>query len=342
MATIKDVAKAAGVSVATVSRVVNKSPKASKAAISSVSAAMKTLGYRPNANARALVNQTTNTIGVMVGDVSDPFFGGLIKAVDSIAQAHNKHLLIGNGYHDAKIEKEAIELLINNRCDSLVIHSKGLSNQELIQYAEEVPGLVLINRHIAEIAGRCISLDNRHGAELATKHLLELGHQHIAYINSSHDIDDSHDRKAGYHQALANNDIPHHQAYMVEVLPTDEGGEAAMNELLSRNLPITAVVCYNDYMAAGALSALEKNNIAVPNEISLMGFDNGLIAKYLHPKLSTIDYPIQLMAKQAAELSLTLAKGGCSEIKGTVCDGAIFNGAIFKGTLIRRLSVKQR
>jgi len=332
MATIKDVAKAAGVSVATVSRVVNKSPKASKAAISSVSAAMKALGYRPNANARALVNQSTNTIGVMVGDVSDPFFGGLIKAVDSIAQAHNKHLLIGNGYHDAKIEKEAIELLINNRCDSLVIHSKGLSNQELIQFAKEVPGLVLINRHIPEISERCIALDNQHGAELATTHLLEQGHQHIAYINSSHDIDDSHDRKTGYLHALINNNITPDQNYMIEVQPTDEGGEAAMNELLSRNLPITAVVCYNDYMAAGALSALETNNITVPNEISLMGFDNGLIAKYLHPKLSTIDYPIQHMAKQAAELSLTLAKGDNSEIKGT----------IFEGTLVERLSVKQQ
>jgi len=332
MATIKDVAKAAGVSVATVSRVVNKSPKASKAAITSVNAAMKQLSYRPNANARALVNQSTNTIGVMVGDVADPFFGGLIKAVDSVAQANKKHLLIGNGYHDAKIEKEALELLINNRCDSLVIHSKGLSNQELIQFAEEVPGLVLINRHIPEIADRCIALDNQHGAELATRYLLEQGHQHIAYINSSHDIDDSHDRKAGYLHALTRNDITPNQDYMIAAQPTDEGGEMGMNTLLSRNLPITAVVCYNDYMAAGALSALEKNNITVPSEISLMGFDNGLIAKYLHPKLSTIDYPIQHMAKQAAELSLALAKGDNSDIKGQ----------IFEGTLVERLSVKQQ
>jgi len=154
MATIKDVAKAAGVSVATVSRVVNLSPKASKAAISAVNAAMKQLGYRPNANARALVNKSTNTIGVMVGDVSDPFFGGLIKAVDSVAQSHNKHLLIGNGYHDPKTEKAALELLINNRCDSLVIHSKGLSNQELIQFTAEVPGLVLTKGNNSDIKGK--------------------------------------------------------------------------------------------------------------------------------------------------------------------------------------------
>lgn len=331
MATIKDVAKVAGVSVATVSRVVNKSPKASKAAITSVNAAMKALAYRPNANARALVNKNTNTIGVMVGDVSDPFFGVLIKAVDNIARAHQKHLLIGNGYHSATTEKEAIELLINNRCDSLVIHSKALTNQELLQFAEEVPGLVLINRHIPEIAERCIALDNQQGANLATQHLISQGHQHIAYINSCHDIDDSAHRKAGYLQALTSHDIAPREAYITECQPTDEGGEVAMTELLALNLPITAVVCYNDYVAAGALTALEKQHIAVPNDISLMGFDNGLIAKYLHPKLTTMHYPIQTMAEQAAELSLALAKGNNSAIRGKV----------FEAILVERLSVSK-
>lgn len=332
MATIKDVAKAAGVSVATVSRVVNKSPKASKAAIISVKAAMKALAYRPNANARALVNKSTNTIGVMVGDVSDPFFGALIKAVDNVARSHQKHLLIGNGYHNATTEKEAIELLINNRCDSLVIHSKALTDQALIQFAEEVPGLVLINRHIPEIAERCIALDNQQGANLATQHLITQGHQHIAYINSCHDIDDSTHRKAGYLQALTSHDIAPRQAYITECQPTDEGGEVAMTELLALNLPITAVVCYNDYVAAGALTALEKQHISVPNDISLMGFDNGLIAKYLYPKLTTMHYPIQTMAEQAAELSLALAKGNNSDIKGKV----------FEAILVERLSVARR
>ena len=329
MATIKDVAKEAEVSVATVSRVVNKSPKASKAAIESVNAAMNKLGYRPNANARALVSKSTNTIGVMVGDVSDPFFGSLLKAVDNVAQTHQKHLLIGNGYHDATTEREAIELLINNRCESLVIHSKGLSDQELLQFAEEVPGLVIINRHIPEIAERCISLDNQHGARLATEYLITQGHTQIAYINSEHNIDDSHHRKAGYKQALETHNIPFYEDYCIEAQPTDEGGEVAMTSLLSRNLPITAVVCYNDYMAAGALSTLEKQQIAVPKDISLMGFDNGLIAKYLYPKLSTMNYPIQLMATQAAELSLALAKGDINTTKG----------AVFQATLVERLSV---
>jgi LacI family transcriptional regulator len=308
MATIKDVARDANVSIATVSRVINKSPKASKASIASVEASIKKLGYRPNANARALVNKNTNTIGVLVGDVSDPFFGSLVKAVDKFARKNNKHLLIGNGYHDAQTEREAIELLINSCSESLIIHSKGLSNQELIDFAKEAPGLVIINRLIPEIAERCIAFDNYKGAYTATEFLIRNGHKHIAYINSDNNIDDAHERKAGYISALKEHNLASPLNYMIDADASDEGGKDAMITLLSQNTPITAVVAYNDNMAAGALAALDENNIKVPDEMSLVGFDNGLISRYVSPKLTTINYPIQLMAEQAAQLSLELVK----------------------------------
>lgn len=308
MATIKDVAREAGVSIATVSRVINKSPRASKTSITIVEEAIAKLGYRPNANARALVSKNTNTIGVLVGDVSDPFFGSLVKAVDKIARENNKHLLIGNGYHDAQTEREAIELLINSCSEALIIHAKGLSNEELIKFAKEVPGLVVINRYIPEIAERCIAFDNYKGAYMATDFLIRNGHQHIAYINSDNEIDDSKDRKAGYQSALKEHNLPCPENYTIAAPMSDTGGKEAMLNLLSRNIPITAVVTYNDYMAAGALSALEENNIAVPDQISLVGCDNGLIASYIRPKLTTINYPIKMMAEQATRLSLELAK----------------------------------
>lgn len=129
-------------SVATVSRVINQSPKASKTSIAAVKSAMSKLGYRPNAAARALVSQSSNTIGVLVNDVSDPFFGTMVKAVDAVAHKNGKHILICNGYHTAQEERQSIELLINNRCDALIIHSKALSDEELIKFADEVPSLV--------------------------------------------------------------------------------------------------------------------------------------------------------------------------------------------------------
>ena len=331
MATIKDVAKEAGVSVATVSRVINKSPKASTASIEAVTKAMTKLGYRPNANARALVSQSTQTVGVLVADVSDPFFGTMVKAADSIAKTEGKHLLVCNGYHYAKEEKEAIELLINSRCESLIIHSKALSDQDLIQFANEVKGMVIINRHIPELADRCISLDNRKGAYLATEFLIRHGHTKIAHIASSHEIEDSDERIEGYLSAMRDNGLETPKSYIEYGEPDSEGGEMATRNLLTKSVNFTAVVAYNDYMAAGAISVFEENGIKVPQEVSIVGFDDGLIAKYVHPKLTTIRYPIQLMAERAARLSLELAKGETPEAESNR----------FSPTIVRRVSVEK-
>lgn len=307
MSTIKDVAKEAGVSIATVSRVINKSPKASQSAIDAVTNAMNKLGYRPNAAAKALVSQNTNTVGVLVGDVSDPFFGTLIKAVDKIAHQHGKHTLIGNGYHNPQQEREAIELLINNRCDALIIHSKGLGDEELISYAKEVKSMVLINRHIDELADRCISLDNYKGAYLATEYLIRHGHTKIACIASNHTIEDVDEREQGYLAALKDNGIELPKSYIDTGSPDSEGGEAAMTNLLTKSVDMTGVVAYNDYMAAGALAVAQENGIQVPDKLSIVGFDDGLIARYLYPRLTTVRYPIEMMAEKAANLALKLA-----------------------------------
>lgn len=309
MATIKDVARIAGVSVATVSRVINRSPKASQSSITSVTAAMKSLGYRPNAAARALVSQSSNTVGILVSDVSDPFFGTLVKAVDNVAQKHGKQILIGNGYHQAEKERQVIELLINNRCDALVIHSKSLSDQELIDYSNEVTSLVLINRHIPQIAHRCISLDNKKGAYLATEYLIQQGHRHIACIASMHNIEDAEQRIEGYQAALLDHGIALSSQYIERAEPHNEGGEQAMRELLKKSISMSAVVTYNDNMAAGAISILEENGISLPEQISIIGFDDALIARYIRPRLSTVLYPIQRMAEKATTLALALAKG---------------------------------
>jgi LacI family transcriptional regulator len=307
MSTIKDVAKEAGVSIATVSRVVNKSPKASKSAIDAVTNAMHKLGYRPNAAAKALVSKKTDTIGVLVGDVSDPFFGLLIKTVDKIAYKNGKHTLIGNGYHDPQQEREAIELLIKNRCDVLIIHSKGLKDEELISYAKEIKGMVLINRLIEELADRCVSLDNYKGAYLATECLIRHGHTKIACIASNHSIEDTDERKLGYLAALKNHGIKLRENYIESGAPDAEGGMKAMTNLLTKSIDITAVIAYNDYMAAGALSVAQENGIHIPDKLSIIGFDDGLIARYLYPRLTTVHYPIELMAEKAAILALKLA-----------------------------------
>ncbi|MEH2921114.1 HTH-type transcriptional regulator GalR [Samsonia erythrinae] len=309
MATIKDVARLSGFSVATVSRVINNSPKASAASRDAVHKAMAELKYHPNANARALAHQSAETMGLVVADVSDPFFGAMVKSVEQIAQATGRFLLIGNGYHNAEQERKAIEQLIRHRCAGLIVHAKMLSDDELAALMSHIPDMVLINRVLPDYETRCVALDDHYGSWLATRHLIQEGHQKMGFLCSNHPISDAADRLQGYRDALQEHNITLDERLIAWASPDEPGGESAMMELLSRGGQMTAVVCYNDAMAAGALSVLSDNSISVPQDMSVVGFDDVLIARYLRPRLTTVRYPVSTMAIQAAELAIALSHG---------------------------------
>lgn len=332
MVTIRDVARQAGVSVATVSRVLNNSALVSQDTREAVTRAVAQLGYRPNANAQALATQVSDTIGVVVMDVSDAFFGALVKAVDVVAQQHNKYVLIGNSYHEAEKERHSIEVLIRQRCNALIVHSKALSDEELAGFMEQIPGMVLINRVVPGYAHRCVELDNVSGAIMATRMLLNHGHHRIGYLASSHHIEDNDLRREGWFKALTEHGITAPETWVGTGAPDMQGGEAAMVELLGRNLQLSAVFAYNDSMAAGALTALKDNGIAVPQHLSLIGFDDIPIARYTDPQLTTVRYPIASMARLATELAL-MGAAGKLDPEAKHC---------FMPTLVRRHSVTAR
>ncbi|MFK3705606.1 LacI family transcriptional regulator [Raoultella sp. BIGb0138] len=332
MITIRDVARQAGVSVATVSRVLNNSALVSPDTRENVMKAVAQLGYRPNANAQALATQVSDTIGVVVMDVSDAFFGALVKAVDTVAQQHQKYVLIGNSYHEAEKERNAIEVLIRQRCSALIVHSKALSDEELGDFMQHIPGMVLINRIVPGYAHRCVGLDNVSGALMATRMLLNHGHQRIGYLSSNHGIEDDDLRREGWFKALQEHGIMAPDSWVGCGSPDMQGGEAAMVELLGRNLGLTAVFAYNDSMAAGALTTLKDNGIVVPQHLSLIGFDDIPIARYTDPQLTTVRYPVMSMAKLATELAL-LGAAGKLDSDARHC---------FMPTLVRRHSVMQR
>lgn len=330
MSTIHDVAELANVSVATVSRVLNNHPSVSEKTRLSVQDAIAQLSYQPNANAQALAVQNTDTIGVVVTDVTDAFFAILVKAVDKVAEAHHKSILIGIGYHHAEKEREAINTLLRKRCSCLVVHSKALSDEELSDYLDKVKGMVIINRVIKGYENRCVSLDNQKGTYIATEMLIRSGHKNIAYIGSNHAIFDEVERRRGYLEALKAHHYPIAEHAITQNSPDFEGGERAMIDLLSYNKDLTAVVAYNDSMAAGAISVLNENNINVPSQFSIVGFDDMPIARYLIPKLTTIRYPIDLMATYAANLALSLVDNNINAPLAIQ----------FNPTLVRRFSVK--
>jgi len=332
MITIRDVARLAGVSVATVSRVLNNNSVVTVETRENVLQAVASLGYRPNANAQALASQITDTIGVVVMDVADPFFGALVKAVDTVAQQMNKHVLISNSWHQEAKERHAIEVLIRQRCNALIVHAKMLSDPELASFMDQVPGMVLVNRIVPGYAHRCVCLDNVSGALMATRMLQQQGHTRIGYLSSCHPIEDVTQRRDGWQQALAEQGIVPPEGWIASGEADLPGGEAAMVELLGRNLHLSAVFAYNDSMAAGALTALKDNGIRVPQQVSVIGFDDIPISRYTDPQLTTVRYPIVSMAKLATELAL---KGASGQLDHTAQH-------CFMPTLVRRHSVAQR
>jgi LacI family transcriptional regulator len=307
MATIKDVARLAGVSIATVSRVVNNGPKVSTKTKANVQKIMKELGYTPNANARALVTQKSTTIGVVIPELSDPFFASLASGVDIIARQHNMQLLLSTGLVSAESEKQAISLLVERRCDVIVVHSKKLSDNELVALTEKISGLVLIDRYIEKIAHRCVWLDNYEGGKIAARHLLALKHKSFASISSKYLIEDPKLRLLGFENELENSNYSIDSQLIEYGEPTLQGGEIATQNLLASGKKFSALFVYNDAMAIGAISTLEDNGYRVPADISVIGFDDVLLSRYSRPKLTTLNYPIETMAKQAACLALKLS-----------------------------------
>ncbi|GHF99509.1 LacI family DNA-binding transcriptional regulator [Thalassotalea marina] len=307
MTTIKDVAQKAGVSVATVSRVVNNGPKVSKKTIAHVKQVMTELGYTPNANARALVTQKSSTVGVVIPELTDPFFASLAGGVEQVARAYKRQLLLSTGQISADAELKAIQLLIERQCDVIVVHSKFLDDDTLINLSQQIKGLVIIDRFIPAIAQRCVWLDNQEGGKTAARHFVTLGHQSFACISSNYQIEDPSLRLNGFRQGLesANFNLIAELTSFSE--PTLRGGELATQKLLASNHQFSALFVYNDAMAIGAISTLEDNGFRVPQDISVIGFDDVLLSRYSRPKLTTMHYPIEQMAQQAAELAIALA-----------------------------------
>lgn len=308
MPTIKDVAAAAGVSVATVSRVVNNGPKVGETLRERVRQVMDELGYRPNANARALVTQRSKTIGVVLSELTDPFFASLAGGVGQVARESGLQMLISSGYVEEDTERKAIETLLEQRCEAIIVHAKSLSDEELIAFANQAPGLIFINRCIPTIQHRCVWLDNTTGGELAARYLYNLGHRQFAAITSNYDIEDPTLRIEGIQRALQELNCPPESLAIEYGDPNETGGEQAAQNLLARGINMTAILVYNDAMASGVMSVLADNGLRIPEDISVTGFDDVLLARYLRPKLTTLRYPIELMAIEASRMALLGAK----------------------------------
>ncbi|WP_188151842.1 LacI family DNA-binding transcriptional regulator [Teredinibacter waterburyi] len=310
MVTIKDVARVAGVSTATVSRVVHDGGQVGDACRARVKKVITELGYRPNSNARALVSKSSETIGVVTPKLSMTFFGCLAAGAETTARAKNFKLLMSNSLYETQSELDAIYSLREHSCDAIVLHSEYSDEETLIKLAKDIPGLVIINRFIPQLANRCVWLDNEAGARKITEYLLSHGHKDIAVVTSIYANNDPATRLNGVTKALAEAGLELAKHNIESATANMRGGEDAVKALLEKGCKFTALIAYNDLMAVGAMNALQDAGIDVPGEVSVVGFDNLYVSKACRPNLTTMEYPIEEMASYAANLAIELSQGG--------------------------------
>ncbi len=319
MVTIKEVSRHAKVSPSTVSRVINGTAAVNLETKQRVLDAVKKLNYQPNAFARGLVTNRSGGIGVVINEISSTYHSSIVQGIEQIIEAQGMHLIVSSGHAKAEFERRAVEYLQQRRADALILHLESLSDYELLEWLEqesfkEVP-VILVGRFVAELADACVHLDNELGGFLATQHLIEQGHTKIAHITGPLRMKDSRDRLQGYRRALEQANLNYDERYVIEAKFTEDSGQVAAKRLIDRNLNLTAIFVANDQMAAGALHSLRELQLNVPNDISLIGYDDIFLAKYLYPALTTIQQPLQDMGRAAAQLALSALKQEESEVK---------------------------
>ncbi|WP_076012793.1 LacI family DNA-binding transcriptional regulator [Alteromonas abrolhosensis] len=300
MATIYQVSEAAGVSLATVSRVMNGNAKVSERTRKKVEDAMASLGYQPNAIAQSLASNRTNSVGLLVSELHGSYFGDLMSTVEHVLKQNGKHVIITAGHVDEKREHEAIEFLKSRRCDALILHAEAVSDEYLKTLVDSKIPVVVINRKVEELDENCFVVDNERGGYMATKAAIDAGHKKIAYISGPLFKKDASDRLEGHKRALQEAGLTFDETSVFEGDFHESSGQEGMQHLQKVFPHFTALVCANDEMASGAMTAARESGFDIPSQLSIIGFDNVLFSRYLYPKLTTINNPIHAMGEMAA------------------------------------------
>ncbi|HSI59737.1 MAG TPA: substrate-binding domain-containing protein [Ideonella sp.] len=303
--TLLDVAREAGVSASTVSRILNGTARVAAEKRSAVEAAIEKLAFLPNLSARSLKMGTTMTVGIVTQDIEGPFFTRAMRGIEEGLVGSGYAPIIVSGHWSAAEAAERIRLLVARRIDGLIVIAGHLSDEQIVEFARQQP-VVITGRQLEGPQLRSITLDQQHAGYLATRHLLSLGHRRIAHIAGPPDRVDAVHRRAGYEQALAEQGIAPDPSLLVEGDFHESAGMMAMNRLLDRSAPFTAIFAANDQTAYGARMALYRRGIRVPDDMSLVGVDDLPGSAYVTPPLTTVRQPIYEVGQHAASALLEL------------------------------------
>ena len=302
--TIKDVAREAGVSVATVSRVWNEAAFVSPETRQRVAAVATRMGYSPHGAARSLITRTTHTLGVLLPDLYGEFFSEIIRGIDHTAQAAGYHILVSSS-HDSKDEIDAALRSMRGRVDGMIIMSPDLEAQQTLHALQGSFPVVLLNGGAESKAFDTITIENHEGAREMALHLVARGHTRIAMICGPRRNYDAAERLRGYQSALTESGIALAESLVVQGDFSELAGHRAVKQLLDLQHRPTAIFAANDSMAIGALSALREAGLRVPEDIAVAGFDDIPMARYMNPPLSTVHVDISKLGERAAALLLS-------------------------------------
>ncbi|QAY68102.1 LacI family DNA-binding transcriptional regulator [Paenibacillus protaetiae] len=308
--TIKDVAKAANVSVATVSRVLHNLAGYSDKTKQKVLQAVADLGYKPNAIARGLINKRTQTIGVLFPDVSSNFSSDILHGIEEVAHEHGFSVIVCNTAAEGKRTLNYLQVLHEKQVDGIVFTSEMLKDEYYDAMKEMRVPVVLVNTHSQKHMLPYVKVDDCQAAYQATNFLIQSGHREIAMIAGTRwDMLAGAPRLDGYKRALEDNGIPFEESKVIYGDFRMDSGKKAMEQLLASKMPFTAVFAASDEMAIGAMNVAMAKGLRIPEDISLIGYDDLNISRMIFPPLTTIHQPLALMGRLASEKLIALIEG---------------------------------
>lgn len=306
--TLDMVATRAGVSPSTVSRILNGTAIVSPIKKQAVDDAIAALGFVPNPVARGLAGGRTLSIGVVTQAIDSPFYGTALRGIEDMLDPAGYSPLFVSGHWNAEVEARCVDILRSRRVDGIIVLTGRLSDQALKSYAKSLP-IVVTGRSLSGPGLFSLNFDNFEGGRLATQHLTDLGHQRIAFISGDIEHPDANERLRGYRAALKASGIAIDTNLVVPGGYHEVDGLQAVNHLLSTRRRFSAIFAANDQMALGALLGLHGHSLRVPDDISLVGFDNLPNSMYTTPPLTTINQPAFELGQLAASAMLSLLAG---------------------------------
>lgn len=305
--TISDIARMASVSISTVSRVLRGTTPVTEAKRKAVLDAVTALNYQPNVFARGLASGESMAIGVLTQNFGSPFYDAILQGVTHGLRGSHYFPIFADGQWQAELEREAILALMQRQIDGLIVIGGFLGHEEMQEYTGQIP-LLVVARRLPGYEENCLFVDNVAAAYMATQHLIELGHRRIAHVSGRTDHPDAVDRKMGYIKALRDAGIEPIQELIVEGNFRRQSGVLAVDMLLSRGTSFSAIFAANDQMAYGTRLALFRRGIRVPEDLSLVGFDDEPAAAFMIPPLTTVRQPAVELGSEAAKVILAQLK----------------------------------